>query len=214
MKLSYVPQVIHACCLGYKGFYSLIDLSMDDGWIFHQSVFFHPNVCTDGWDALIGMHSTESRVFDREKLKYDVKMVAMRHIDYEETRKDQLDQIRFGGDFPGFPALPKFWVEETVGSSVALWPPQLFWKWAVAVARGEALRLAPEHGEKPSGPPTAGPPPSPSPSFTLEHEKNPPHSPQAGPSTLKVTNICDEDDEESEYNQGGITDSMMASIPL
>ena len=78
MKLSYVPQVIHACCLGYKGFYALIDLSMDDGWIFHQSVFFHPNVRLDSWNALIGMHSTESRVFDREKLKYDVKMVTMR----------------------------------------------------------------------------------------------------------------------------------------
>ena len=211
MKLSYVPQVILASCLGYKGFYALINFSKDNGWTFHQSVFFHPNVRLDGWDTLIGMHSAESRVFDK---KYDVKMVAMRHIDHEETRKDQLDHIRFRGDFPEFPALPKFWVEETVGSSVALWPPRLFRKWAVAVARGEALRLAPEHGEKPSGPPTAGPPPSPSPSFTLEREETPPHSPQAGPSTLKVTNIRDEDDEESEYDQGGITDSMMASIPL
>ena len=218
MKLSYVPQVIHASCLGYQGFYALIDLSVDDGWVFHPSVFFHPNVRIDGWDDLIDMHSMEREVFYKEKLKYEVKMVAMKHIEYEETRKDKLDHMRFEGGFPGFPALPRFWVEATVGSSVSLWPPRLFRKWADAVARGEVLKLAPERGEKPSGPPIAGPPPSPSPSLTIELSTSHPLTPGPSNTRRSVTPLAGpsklNDTSGENFGNFAFTEEELANIDL
>lgn len=145
LSLSYLPYLYHSSCLGFE-FFSAMIVKDKDAFIFHPSVYFHPNVRVDGFEEFRELYETVKGLWETEKEAYDRKT---RKGKGKEKEGEDKEKIMFGKDFPGFPDNPSFWVEGEVGSSICLWPPLLFHAWARDVKNGKHLFLHPAPANQP-----------------------------------------------------------------
>ena len=143
-KLTFAPNISHCRCLNSEAWFSLIE--RDEGcFVFHSSVYFHPNIRIDGWENLKEMHGAVKGKWEEDKMMHQRKM-EMRRAKKErkkEKEKNEADTKHFSQAFPDFPEKPKFWNYDTVGSSIYLWPPGCIGAWANDVKKGKSLCLAP-----------------------------------------------------------------------
>ena len=73
LTLSYIPHLYHCSCLGFEFFAAMI-VKGEGSFLFHPSVYFHPNVCVDGFEEFRNYYQTLKGCWETAKEEYDRKM--------------------------------------------------------------------------------------------------------------------------------------------
>ena len=85
-----------------------------------EVLFFHPNFCEDGFAKLAHMHKAAVKEWEKAKLQYVIKGIALKNEKIDESKSltfaERVEIVMFEENFPLFPAGFKFWVESTLGS--------------------------------------------------------------------------------------------------
>lgn len=113
--VNIIPHLIHVTCMTISMFKQLITPSS-----FDSSIFFHPNIHTDGWDEKVGIYERVHSAYRKEKLKVGV-----------------------SEDLPDFLLVPRFWINDHASSDYFSWPPHFFSDWSEIVKCDGCLALDP-----------------------------------------------------------------------
>jgi hypothetical protein len=178
--LSYSVEIIHLLCMTVGNLIRLI-LPGSTQSSFQPTVYFHPNVRTDGWDNIISFHKTMRGVYDEEGKAEKDKGKAKKRGNGKGKGKgkgkdEKKSKIKVRPSFPDLPPHPRFWDLGVRGSEVKLWPPRLFDDWIEGVARGCVLGLEPVSCNTGIGGPSNISPPSPSSSLLTSPPSTPPRT--------------------------------------
>jgi hypothetical protein len=154
-KLQYSVELQHFSCITPHAFLRMITPA-SNGTLFHQSVYFHPNVREDGWDEIVGIHQKVRGEYDSLPNNVD----KGKNKKMGKKKNKVISNVKVS--FPNLPLRPRFWQHSVRGSAINLWPPNFFNDWVNLVANGHELRLEPRHTQtaKPisqPSPPVAGP---------------------------------------------------------
>jgi hypothetical protein len=145
--------VRHFHCLTPRALLRIVVNGINE-YLFHFSIYFHPNLTLRGWEAV--------------KLMYNEAMDKLRHH-YQREQEESMDDGKAKGKgkgkekekvegqmklfaremklltedddliTPRFPSEPDFWTYGVRGSEIGLWPPYFFNAWINKVAKGGVL---------------------------------------------------------------------------
>lgn len=193
MGLHFDVHVSHASCITAPAWIRFITPSST----FHDSVYFHPNVDTDGWETLKGFHEVARVQFEKNGLGLAKGKGKGKG---KKGKGKETPNIKF----PPFPLQPHFWLHAESGSTIGLWPPKLFHPWVVLAQQGGTLTLDPPQLNVP-GPSNPQPPQPPqSPSSQHSPSFNPSINPSQNPTqVLKTPPPMDGDLDEIGSDDGG-----------
>jgi len=131
-KIDHSVELSHLSCITPHTFPHLI-VPASIGTTFHHSVYFHPNVRTDGWLEFITVH---------QKARDEYSSLPIDDGKKKEKKKEK-KKLQIKVPFPQLPLHPSFWEHPVRGSAINLWPPRFFDDWIASVAGGIPLSLDP-----------------------------------------------------------------------
>ena len=135
-RVKFYAEHHHLKCTSPAALLNMISLGPTDT-SFHFSVYFHPNVRTDGWEEFKLIHANARQAYNNP-LEASDSQAKEKKMGKQKKRKHFARR-----PFPDFPPEPKFWDEPVKGSQIFLWPPQFFDDWVQSVAKGNFLSLDP-----------------------------------------------------------------------
>jgi hypothetical protein len=143
-KLTFDVHVSHAGCITPRGWIRFV-VPSSDGFEFHDNIYFHPNVRTDGWELIRWFHESAKGKHARDLEAEKEKKGKEKGKGKGKGKGKSKDK---GGvypnlTFPSFPLEPHFWVHSVIGSAIGLWPPRLFNEWVTLAQQGVILTLDP-----------------------------------------------------------------------
>lgn len=131
INLNFDVHVCHVECVTPEAWVRYI-IPSSDGFHFSNTVYFHPNVRTDGWEAIKGIHEAARDAYGKDT-----------EVATGKGKKGKGKGKGKSVSFPLFPPQPRFWDHTVTGSEIGLWPPRLFNEWVTSAQQGVTLSLDP-----------------------------------------------------------------------